>query len=390
MANSNPLQNVRQWLTATLHGNHLSHILVSGLTGTGKTTLTSRLAYQWATSNEDTCHPSQLQFVINLEKFDLVFALDMRKFQVNQDLFDAITNQLLPRVSGQELRNHIASTAGKCLFLFDGYDELGSNDTILSDNLLCGCQTIVITRPNKIDNFNSCYEGYVQVLLEGFSDDSIETFVSVFVSAQDQDTEGDEKEEEEDEYKECDCHECKDCLLKELNKTKTIKSLSHFSLMLAMICVIWQQNKSLPGTISGLYHQVIEYLTRHWMARESSEMSFAQFKIHISFDQILIILGKTTLDGLVDQDSKLIFQEQEFDSSHIVDRGCSLGVISKDCTVRGFDRVTNVSFIHKTFQEFCAAMYLASLVETDQIACKSYVSKMDPEDMEHVLKFSCE
>ncbi|XP_072013987.1 NLR family CARD domain-containing protein 4-like [Amphiura filiformis] len=361
-------------------GISLNHVLVSGLAGTGKTTLISRLAYQWATSNEGTCQysstSSQPQSANNLEHFDLVFALDIRKFQVNQDLFDAITKQLLPSVSGPVLRNYISSNADKCLFLFDGYDELGSNDTILNEYLLCGCQTIVTTRPNKVDDFNRCYEGYIQVLLKGFSDKSIEKFVNAFVRVSDQDSKG----EQDVHYQ---------SILRALNKNETINNLAHFPLMLAMMCVIWQQNKTLPDTVSSLYHKVIEYLTRHWNAREAPKMSFAQFKSHISFDQLLIILGKTALEGLVDHDSKLIFQEDEFDSPHIVDQGCSLGLNSKDCTVSGFDRVTNVSFIHKTFQEFCAAVYLASLVETDQSSCKSYLSKMNPEDMDFVFKFSC-
>ncbi|XP_072042701.1 protein NLRC5-like [Amphiura filiformis] len=212
------------------HGISLNHVLVSGLAGTGKTTLTSRLAYQWAISDEGACYhsstSSQPISVNDLDNFDLVFALDMRKVQVNQDLFDAITKQLLPSISGPTLRSYISSNADKCLFVFDGYDELGSNDMILSEYLLCGCQTIVTTRPNKVDDFNTCYEGYIQVLLEGFSDKSIITFVSAFVRATDQ------------EY----ADKQSKCLLKELTKSDTTTTLSHFPLMM---CVIWKQNQTL-------------------------------------------------------------------------------------------------------------------------------------------------
>ena len=148
-----------------------------------------------------------------------------------------------------------------------------------------------------------------------------------------------------------------------------------------MTCIIWSQEQSLPDTISALYKKVIEYLVKHWQTKESQQPAAAQ--------EILIKLGGIALEGLVDKNSKLIFKEDDFDSPNTVEQGCSLGLVTKDCTLSGFDMVTNVSFIHKTFQEYCAALYLANLTKCDPNLCTKYLSNMDTKDMEYVLKFSC-
>ena len=180
-------------------GKSLDHVLVSGLAGTGKTTLISRLAYQWATFHESgqfhkdsstlatskkPSHESTSVSYDCLACFKLVFALDIRKFQLDQDLIDAVREQLLPYVSKETLRNYLSHHSTSCLFLFDGYDEIGSNTKILHDNMICGCHTIVTTRPKASSGFNDVHEGYVQVSLEGFSQRSIEEFVRFFLDYQ--------------------------------------------------------------------------------------------------------------------------------------------------------------------------------------------------------------
>ena len=373
-------------LTST-QGKSLDHVLVSGLAGTGKTTLISRLAYQWATFQESSkqCHKDSstsafteklspeppLESYDYLGNFQLVFALDIRKFQPDQDLIDAVREQLLPHVSKETLRNYLSCHSSSCLFLFDGYDEIGSNTKILSDNMICGFHTIVTTRPKAASGFNDAQRGYVQVSLEGFSQRSIEEFVRSFFRLSYSNS-GYEVS-----------------FLEALRNNETIYNLSHFPLMLSMMCVLWKQEKSLPNLVTVLYKKIMEYLVRHWKSRELSNASVSKFKEQVALDNLLLKLGQTALHGLVDDNSKLIFQENDFESTDTLEKGCSLGLMMKDCTEHEFDMVTTVSFIHKTFQEYCAALYLASLAESDQDLCNTYISKMDTKDMENVLKFTC-
>ena len=369
-------------------GKSLDHVLVSGLSGTGKTILISRLAYQWATFHENSSEfyresstsvsqaepspePSSESYKY-LGNFQLVFALDVRKFQPGQDLIDVVREQLLPHVSNEQLGKYLSRNSKGCLFLFDGYDEIGSSTKILSDDMICGCHTIVTTRPKKANGFNEIHKGYVQVSLDGFSGRSIQKFVGSFFKVPDSQSENEEER-----------------FLQALRNNETIQNLSHFPLLLAMMCVLWKQEKSLPNSVTVLYKKIIEYLGRHSNSRELSTVSVSQFNEQVVSNNVLQKLGQTALHGLVDENSKLIFQEDEFDSPDTLEKGCVLGLMTKDCTVSGFDTVTNVCFIHKTFQEYCAALYFASLAESDRNLFNTYLSKMDTEDTEYLLKFAC-
>ena len=369
-------------------GKILDHVLVSGLSGTGKTNLISRLAYQWATFHESSSEfyresstsvyqaepspePSSESYKY-LGNFQLVFALDVRKFQPGQDLIDVVREQLLPHVSKEQLGKYVSRNSKGCLFLFDGYDEIGSNTKILSDDMICGCQTIVTTRPKKANGFNEIHKGYVQVSLDGFSGRSIQKFVGSFFKVPDSQSENEEER-----------------FLQALRNNETMQNLSHLPLLLAMMCVLWKQEKSLPNSVTVLYKKIIEYLVRHRNSRELSTVSVSQLKEQVVSNNVLQKLGHTALHGLVDENPKLVFQEDEFDSPDTLETGCGLGLMTKDCTVSGFDTVTNVSFIHKAFQEYCAALYFASLAESDRNLCNTYLSKMDTEDIEYLLKFAC-
>ena len=324
------------------------------------------LYYHHSSDSSESDSSLDSELCNHLGSFTLLFALDIRRFQANQDLIDAIREQLLCLVPKKKLQNYISCNASRCLFLFDGFDELGSNDKILSDNMLCGCHTIVTTRPNKTDKFIINNDHYVQVTLKGFSHNSIIMFVESFFSTQEEN-----KKEGREQAK---------LLLKKICTVQDTFNLSKFPLMLAMMCIIWKHEQSLPSTISALYHKVIEYLIKHWRTRESKQQADVQ--------EILIKLGNIALQGLYNN-SQLIFEESDFNSPDTVEEGCILGLMTKYCTVSGFDKVTNVSFIHTTFQEYCAAMYLTNLAESDADLFTTYLLMMETDNMEYVLKFSC-
>ncbi|XP_072043458.1 uncharacterized protein [Amphiura filiformis] len=349
-----------------LSGQSINHVVVSGLGGTGKSTMVSRLAYQWANVDKKPNEKS-------LFKFDLVFLLDIRKFEPEMDLADAIKSQLLTHVPKQHIETYLSANADKCMYLFDGYDELSAGFRVLQSDLLCGSLVIVTTRPHKVDQFYDAHKEfmYVQVLLNGFSDRSVQQFVERYF--------GDEEDKQR-----------KQNLQDIIRRNNELRDLSHFPLLLGMICLIWQDKDELPKTISGLYQQVLEFSARHWKAREPhfESLSFLEFKDQVELNQTMLLIGKTAFQGLTDN-SRLIFQEDEFDSQQIVEHGCSLGFMSSESKVSGFDKIKYVSFIHKTFQEYCAALYLSSLADTDVNLLQSHLYQMDIDDMEYVVRFCC-
>ena len=352
-----------------------SNVLVSGQDGVGKTRMISELAYQWAIkrrrctkrlSFKITKSTDNMQF---LHKFEYVFLVDLRKCKPDMCLVDAIESQLIANVSKQHLQEFLTNHSSECLYLFDGYDEISVNDKVLKSDLLCNSHVIVTTRPNKVELFCENHKEYAKVISEGLSETSIARFVKTyFINSK----------------------TTSDRLLKTIWENPVVKNLARYPLLLSMICGVWKSGSEFPSTISELYYQAIDQLVHHMKAHEPqfASMSSEEFQNRIKIDQIMVHIGKIAFHGLL-QNSKQIFKEEEFSSSEMVDQALLLGILSKGSKVSDTE-VEYISFAQKTFQEYCAAVYLSSVAESDdQELLKSYLSQMDLSDMEYVLRFCC-
>ena len=356
--------------------SHVTHVLVSGQAGVGKTAMISQLAYQWAIKRQKP--KKRLSYKIkesmenmqSLDKFEYVFVVDLRQCEPDMCLVDAIRCQLLTNVSRQHLEEFLTNHASECLYLFDGYMEMSANDKLLKSDLLFGSHVIVTTRPNKVELFCENHKEYVQVISKGLSEASIARFIQTYFAKS---------------------KETSDRLLKTIFDNPSVKNLAHFPLLLSMICGIWKSQNTLPSAISELYRLAIDQLVCHMKAREPHfvSMSSEEFENCFSIDQIMVHIGKTALHGLL-QDLKLIFEEEDFSSPEEVDQACSLGILSKGSKVSDVDKVDYISFTDKTFQEYCAAVYLSSVAKSEnQELFKPYLCQMDLGDMEYVLRFCC-
>ena len=350
--------------------------MVSGQAGVGKTSMISELAFQWAIKRQRPTKRLSLKITKSTEntqflhKFEYVFVVDLRECEPGMCLVDAIESQLLANVSKQHLQEFLTNHASECLYLFDGYNEISTNDKVLKSGLLCGSHVIVTTRPKMVELFCDNHKEYTHVISEGLSDTSIEKFVKTYFAKSE---------------------ETSDRLLKTIFDNPAAKTLAHFPLLLSMICGFWKSRNTFPGAITELYHHSIDQLVHHLKAHDPQfvTMSSEEFQNHINIDQIMVHIGKVALHGLL-QDSKLIFKEEEFSSPEVVDQACSLGILSKGSKISDVDKVDCISFAHKTFQEYCATVYLISVAKSEnQEMFKSYLSQMDLSGMEYVLRFCC-
>ena len=158
------------------HGNTLKRVLVRGGPGSGKTMLVSKLAYDWTTKG------------LQNTKFDLLFALDLREVTKYMDLTDIIQDQLLPKISKQQLLEYIENNASSITYLLDGFDEIANTDMcadlklILSNKWLQESLVIVTTRPHKFHDFVRDFGMYTHVDILKFSFQRINEFVVNFLN----------------------------------------------------------------------------------------------------------------------------------------------------------------------------------------------------------------
>ncbi|XP_013410021.1 NLR family CARD domain-containing protein 3-like [Lingula anatina] len=123
-------------------------VLLSGLSGYGKSTALKHMAYSWAKNHG--------YFPKN---FQLLFLVDLRMMSENQSLQDAIFDQLIPfnfKLTKDELWSLIVANQKDTLFLLDSYDHVTSSNRVFSDligqKLLDKVHIVMTTEPSYVQS----------------------------------------------------------------------------------------------------------------------------------------------------------------------------------------------------------------------------------------------
>ena len=417
-------------LTDRHNRSPLKRVLLRGNAGVGKTTAMNKLAYCWATSE----HAGSRLYKIFLSKvglgkeslpespssladFRLVFKVEMKDVPRGATLVDVIAKQLLPpHISKQSLQQYLQENGQYVLILLDGYDEVRSDllrkdfEDIFERKTYSQSWVIVSTRTNKVDEFVYKYTGFCHVNLRGFVGKNIVKYVFKFFEIR----------------------TVPDFLLKllyyfltvnflyrwispvlKLWKINELQStidflrtlfgsdrLSNFSvtpLFLCMLSIVWRDDQNLPTSVSLLYRKFLLNLETHRQEKKNPGCLDEHRKEAIKRDVeiVLFSMGKIALDGLFEGTAEFIYNAQNkqlFDGAH------SMGIIKvpeEEVFVRKMTS-KHVTFLHKTFQEICAAVYLANLAKSSDDAEKhlfnQYLSKItatNVDEYEYLLRFCC-
>ena len=305
-----------------------------GLPGRGKSTITDKMAYDWAVKEA-------------LQKFQLVFLLKINRLKKSSDLIDSVFDQLLNKDMGinkGDLSSFIRHNQDKVLILLDGFDELvitshcetshGSIFKILNRKECRDCCVAVTTRPSHLDRLVSpqlVNKPVTCVMVEGFDAEGVKEYVHRFYS-EDQDK--------------------ANRLLLRIKSSDVLSDLARSPMILLFLCLLWKDNSTLPDTMFHIYNEALEYIFDR-----KQDLSAVDMK------NIVLEIGKIGLHGLVPE-QQLAFPEQDFEES-VLDMALTAGVLTRQKVSKGCKKHSSIEFLHKTVQEFCAAIYLQSLFKTD-------------------------
>ncbi|XP_072018484.1 uncharacterized protein [Amphiura filiformis] len=357
----------------TAEGQPATRVLVKGVAGSGKSTLLAKLAYSWAQQKSDS----------SLSNYDLVFIITLRELHRDNSLVDAIFEQILAddtNVSKNELQAFLEKNPDKVIILLDGYDEYAHSvdqtsakngiDRILQYRLLRDCRVILSTRAHK--HLGQYQMKYVSVNLTGFSPENVELYMTRFFHGNNEMVEG---------------------LKNRLKESQILTSLSTIPVILMLMCLLWEDEQKLPEAQSELYHNFVLYLWRKHCIRNGKQ---DQSDSDAEFIKAISELGQTAFEGLclkeTLKDEKLVFSENNFTHSQF-QLGCETGLLTRERFRSKLNTISSVTFLHKSFQEYCAAKYLADLFETnpDQFHCT--LMQIDSWDLllskMELLKFCC-
>ena len=168
-----------------------------------------------------------------------------------------------------------------------------------------------------------------------------------------------------------------------------LKGLSQIPITLSMLCLLWSELEELLNqTITEIYDAALLHLAKHKQVKyENEELDIQSLKNHIQ--KSMLQIGKVAINALFED--KLAFHANEFDP-RVLDEACHLRLLSKERIRSKLNPVQQVTFIHKTYQEYCAAIYLSHLLVNDKDSFFSYLNKIQVEnikDMQNMLQFCC-
>ena len=327
--------------------------LVEGSPGIGKTTFCLKLAYDWAHGKI----PAECSF----PKFELMLLLKCR--DIHKDIMETISEQLLPEDTEEKTKEGLFDfikdihNQEKTLIVLDGLDELpqGSEqfvDKLLQRRILSFCYVLATSRQERGIDVRRKYCFDILLEIKGF-------------------TESDAFEYIRKHFKNVDpLHSPKgESLIKEIQENTLLHALRNNPLNLLLLCVIYEDYEgNLPSSRSELYQVIVLCLLRRHCAKHNVEAPQDNNALEKQFEQSILALGELAWMCLLSDrycfcESELAELERRYKG--LVSR--HVGLVYKEESLRKIKPQHEYYFLHKTFQEYLAAAFIAHKLRGNEL-----------------------
>ena len=320
--------------------------IIEGSPGIGKTTFCLKLAYDWA---------NQSSSAASFPEFELVLLLKCR--DIDGDLTQAITEQLFAKNMSKDDREELLlflediENQERVLIILDGLDELAEKSKHYVDDLLhrkrwAFCYVLATTRQERGIEVRKEPEFVFNLFLQikGFSEeDSFEYIRRHFKTASPEHSSKGEK------------------LIEEIKENALLQDLQTNPLNLLLLCVVYEDHEGeLPSSRTDLYHVIVVCLLRRYCAKHNVKANKNDSDLETQFERDIRCLGKLAWNCLLN-DRHSFFEEEleqlESRNEKLVAR--ELGFVYKEESLKRLKPEHEYCFLHKSFQEYLAASYIA-------------------------------
>ena len=318
-------------------------VLVEGSPGIGKTTFCLKLAHDWANGERSRNFPS----------FKLVFLLKCRdmKGDIVEDIFEQLLPEDLKEKTKEVLVNFLEDSDNQeqILIILDGLDELPQKsedhvNKVLGRKKMALCYVLATTREEKGIYTREQFKFDMCLAIEGFSEEnSCEYIRKHFRNI-------------------CTEHSSKgERLIEEIKWNPLLYHLKRNPLNLLLLCVVYEDHQGrLPSSITDLYQTIVRCLLRRYCAKEELKAPEKDEDLDKQFEITILAVGELAWRSLLND--RLSFYEDELkelerSNENIVAR--RLGLVYKEESLKRLKPRHAYSFLHKTFQEYLAALYVA-------------------------------
>ena len=334
-------------------------VLIEGNPGIGKTTFCLKIARDWAKK----LVPLKFHFPM----FHMLFLLkccDIHKD--TKDIVQAIDEQLLydDMKSKKSFFNYIRNETNqnKILLILDGLDELPEESEEVLDRLFrrkvfSRCFILATSREEKGIDVRRRYDFDTLLQIKGFtSEDATDYIRKHFKSVDPQNLSKGER------------------LIEAVQTNTHLSVLRSNPLNLLLLCVVFEDFEGeLPSNRTKLYQIIFRCLLRRYCSRNGLNVHRnADKALENQFKESLLVLGELAWNCL--REDRRSFSEEELDklehSRTHVRRfpAIKLGLVFMEASSRPSQEPRHqCHFLHKTFQEFLAAFYLANQLSRRQL-----------------------
>ena len=327
--------------------------LVEGSPGIGKTTFCLKLAYDWAHGKI----PAECSF----PKFELMLLLKCR--DIHNDIMESISEQLLPEDMEEKTKERLFNFIKdihhqeKTLIMLDGLDELPKDseryvDKLLQRRILSFCYVLATSRQERGIDVRKKYGFDILLEIKGFTEsDAFDYIRKHFKNVGP-------------------LHSSKgENLIKEIQENTLLHALRNNPLNLLLLCVIYEDYEgNLPSSRSELYQVIVLCLLRRHCAKHNLEAPKENSALEKQYEETILALGE--LAWLCLLSDRYCFRESELAALEKRYKGLvarHIGLVYKEESLRRLMPQHEYYFLHKTFQEYLAAAFIAHKLQENEL-----------------------
>ena len=324
--------------------------LVEGSPGIGKTTFCLKLAY-------DSTHgkiPTECSF----PKFEVVLLLKCR--DIDGNIMDTIREQLLPRDIEEKIVEKLLHflkdihNQERILIILDGLDELPEKswhhvDELLHRRIFPFCYVLATSRQERGIEVRKNFVFDIHLEIKGYTESDAIVYVRRHFKTIGQSPKGER-------------------LIEEMQQNTFLNALQNNPLNLLLLCVVYEDYEGkLPTSRTELYQVIVRCLLRRYCAKRNLPAPEDDSVLEKKFEKEILALGEIAWLCLLND--RYGFRETELDEFEkrypgLVAR--ELGLLYKEESLKRLKPQHEYCFLHKTFQEYVAAAYIAEKLINQQ------------------------